>query len=256
MNIRILGAHNCESQTTSFVCILIDDTLAIDAGGLTSNLLIAEQQKIKAILLTHQHYDHIRDIPGLALNLYQQGANINIYSTPDVQTTVETHLLNGQLYPRFQELPKAKPTIRFNLIVPYESRQIEGYGVLALPVNHDGNTIGYQVRDAEGKVIFYTGDTGPSLLDCWRYVSPQLLIADATFPNSQKEFATSAGHLTPSLLQEELITFREYKGYLPQIIIVHMDATSEQEIRNEIAMVAEALDTSITVAHEGMQLYI
>ena len=87
-------------------------------------------------------------------------------------------------------------------------------------------------------------------------MSPQLLIVDVTFPDGNKDFATKAGHLTPSLLHEELISFRKYKGYLPQVIVVHMDAASEQEIRNEIAVVAEALNTSITVAHEGMELHI
>ena len=31
MNIRFLGAHNCESSTIKLVTLLIDDTLAIEA---------------------------------------------------------------------------------------------------------------------------------------------------------------------------------------------------------------------------------
>ena len=61
MNIRILGAHNCETRTTGCICLIINDVLAIDAGELTSSLSMSEQQKLKAILLSHQHYDHIRD---------------------------------------------------------------------------------------------------------------------------------------------------------------------------------------------------
>ena len=75
-------------------------------------------------------------------------------------------------------------------------------------------------------------------------------------PNSYEEFATNTGHLTPSLLNEELIEFRELKGYLPRIIVVHMDPTLEKEIEEEVAVVAESLNTLITVAHEGMQLHI
>ncbi|GAH21991.1 unnamed protein product [marine sediment metagenome] len=81
MNIQVLGAHNCESQNSKFISLLIDDILVIDAGGLTSSLSFAAQQKIKAILLTHQHYDHIRDVPAIAMNFYLCGATINIYST-------------------------------------------------------------------------------------------------------------------------------------------------------------------------------
>jgi len=256
MNIRILGAHRCESQATRCVCLLIDGTLAIDAGGLTSTLSISEQQKLKAILLTHQHYDHIRDVPAIALNLSLRGAGIKVYSTPNVRATIEAHLLNGRVYPKFHELPEAKPTVSFNSIAPYEPERIEGHEILAIPVNHGDTTVGYQVSNAEGKAMFYTADTGPGLFDCWQHLSPQLLIVDVTVPNSCEEFATNTGHLTPGLLNEELIKFRKLKGYLPRIIVVHMDPTLEKEIEEEVAVVAEALNTSITMAHEGMQLTI
>jgi len=63
------------------------------------------------------------------------------------------------------------------------------------------------------------------------------------------------GHLTPSLLNHQLITFREINGYLPQIIVVHMDPAMQREIETEIAVVAEALNSKIDVAYEGMQLH-
>jgi len=256
MNIRILGAHNHETKTTSCVCLLIDDTLVIDAGGLTSNLSIAKQQKLEAILLTHQHYDHVRDIPGIALNLSLRGAHIQVYAPADVRATIETNLLNGKIYPKFQELPEAKPTISFNDIMPYVPQRINGHGIMAVPVNHFDTTVGYQVSDDKGKAIFYTADTGPGLSDCWKHVSPQLLIADVTMPNAYEEFAKKTGHLTPNLLKEELLIFREHKGYLPQVITVHMDTGLERQIKEEIAAVAEALNISIAVAQEGMQLQI
>ncbi len=80
MNIRFLGAHNCEWPKTRLISLLIDDVLAIDAGALTSSLSLEGQQKIKAILLTHQHYDHVRDIPTLAMNLFLSGATTKVYS--------------------------------------------------------------------------------------------------------------------------------------------------------------------------------
>jgi len=236
------------------MCLLIDDLVAIDAGGVTSNLSISAQQKLKAILLTHEHYDHIRDVPMIALALYSEGSNINVYCRPVVRDMIETHLLNGKLYPKFHELPAAKPTIEFISIEPYEHKQIENYDVLAIPVSHNDTAVGYQVTDTKGNVMFYTTDTGPGLTDCWRNISPQLLITDVTAPNRYEEFAINTGHLTPRLLNQELIGFQEIKGYLPQIFIVHMDPVLEGEIEIEIAAVAKALGASITLAHEGMQL--
>jgi len=256
MNIRILGAHNCESQTTSCVCFLIDNTLAIDAGSLTSKLSITEQQNLKAILLTHQHYDHIRDIPGIALNLSLWGASIEVYATADVRATIETNLLNGKVYPKFQNLPANKPTVSLKVIKPYQPQMIDGHNILAIPVNHFDTTVGYQVSDKLGKTIFYTADTGPGLSECWKRVSPRLLISDVTKPNVYEEFTKETGHLTPNLLKRELTVFQELKGYLPHVIAVHMDTGLEQQIKAELADVAEALNISITVAQEGMELHI
>ena len=256
MNIRFLGAHNCESRTTRCICLLIDDTLTVDAGGLTSSLSIPEQENLGAILLTHQHYDHIRDVPAIALNLSQHGASIDIYCTSTVRSAMEAHLFNGIVYPEFQNLPEDNPTVRFNLIKPYDSQRINGHNILAVPVNHQDLTVGYQITDAEGKTIFYTADTGPGLMNCWQHLSPQLLIFDVTVPDRCKDFAIKTGHLTPSLLNEELIGFQKVKGYLPPVVIVHMEPTLEREIRDEIASVAEARNIPISIAYEGMGINV
>ena len=57
MQIEVLGAHNIESRDSRHVSLLIDDVLAIEAAALTSSLPFKAQQKLKAVLLTHQHYD-------------------------------------------------------------------------------------------------------------------------------------------------------------------------------------------------------
>lgn len=256
MKIQILGAHNRESRDASCVCFLIDNTLAIDAGGLTSNLSIAEQDKLAAIFITHGHYDHIRDIPGIGLNLSFIGKSIEVYSAARVNTTIKNHLLNGVLYPNFQDLPPEKPTISFIDIAPYKTQRINGYEITALPVNHNDITYGFHIGNHSGETMFYTSDTGPGLSECWKHISPRLLFIDVTMPNTYDDFARQTGHLTPAMLKEELIAFRNYKGYLPLVIAVHMDTGFEPQIRKEIKTVAQSLDIPITVAEEGMQFNI
>lgn len=253
MKIRFLGAHNCETKDTRLVSLLIDDVLAIDAGGLTSSLSLKEQYKIKAVLLTHQHYDHVRDIPTLAMNLFLSGANTTIYSIPAVFEVLEKNLMDEVIYPDFCQKPPDKPTISFSVIEPNKAQTILGYDVLAVPVKHGVPTVGYQLG-ADGKTMFYTGDTGPGLTECWERVSPQLLIIEVTASNKFTERVAGGGHLTPSLLERELADFRKLKGYLPRVIIVHMNPQLEKDIAAEVAAVAKNLSASLPLAHEGMEI--
>jgi len=254
MNIRVLGAHNCESQSLKLVSLLVDDVLAIDAGALTSSLSLEEQKKIKALLLTHQHYDHIKDVPPFAMNLFLSGATIRVYTIKPVHDALFRHLLNEELYPDFRQKPLPSPTLKFTIIEPLQVELIEGYSVLAVPVSHSVPTVGYQLTSADGRVLFFAADTGPGLASCWQHVSPQLLIIEVTASDRYTEWAAGGGHLTPALLKQELVSFQEVNGYLPRVVAVHMNPALEEEIAAEIAAVAKSLGCSITLGYEGMEL--
>ena len=252
MNIKILGAYaGYESLNTKFISLLIDDVLALDAGGLTSSLSFADQGKLRAILLTHRHWDHVKDVRTLASYLYYGiGGTINVYSIPSVRDFLG-HLFQGS---DFGGDLMENPTVKFTEIELLKTQQIEGYSVLAVPVNHSVPTVGYQVTSPDGKVLFYSSDTGPGLADCWERIAPQLLLIEATGPDRFKEPYKRVGHLTPNLLKQELTSFRKLKGYLPQVVVVHLNPEFEEETKAEIAAVAEDLDHPISVGYEGMQL--
>ena len=256
MKIRFLGAHNCESQNSRCTSLLIDDVLALDAGGLTSSLSFTEQLKLRAILLTHRHYDHIRDIPAVAMNFFLREAVVHVYSTQPVRDALATNLLNGELYPKFLEYPGGNPAVKFTVVEPFQTVKIDSYKVMPMPVNHSDHAISYQVSSPDGKVVVFTGDTGPGLADCWKQVSPQLLVTEVTASNRFEEFARQSGHLTPGLLQQELASFRDINGYLPQVALVHMNPDLEEEIAEEIATVAVNLGSPIVLAYAGMEIVL
>ncbi len=256
MRVRFLGAHNTESLTTRHTCLLIDNCLAIDAGGLTSRLSFRRQTQLKAVFLTHEHYDHIRDVGALAMNLYLRKRSIDIYSTQPVLNTLKTNILNGQTYPNFFERPPEKPTIRFTVVTPHQTVQIDDYVVEAIPMSHSVPSVGYRISGPGGATVFYTGDTGPGLYESWRHVSPNLLVIEVTASNRFNEFASTARHLTPDLLKQELVTFRQLKGYLPDVAVVHMSPSIESEIAGQLETVAEELDANIFRAREGSEIDI
>ena len=84
MEIQILGAHNIESKDTGLATLLVDGILAIDTGALPNSLSFEEQLKLKAILLSHQHYDHIRGIPAIGITLFLHQKNVNAYGTQPI----------------------------------------------------------------------------------------------------------------------------------------------------------------------------
>jgi ribonuclease BN (tRNA processing enzyme) len=254
MKIKVLGAHNYEGQSLRMVSLLIDDVLAIDAGALTPDLSPEAQRKIKALLLTHHHYDHIKDVPALAMCLAFGGATTRIYSTPTTLDILARNLMDDEIYPDFRRRPEQNPTVSFSQIEPYKAETIEGYTVLALPVSHSIPAVGYQVTAGDGKTFFYTGDTGPGLAECWRQVSPQLLIIEVTYSDKHVERAYRAKHLTPALLKQELESFREVRGHLPRVVAIHMTPDFEEEVAAEVAAVAQELDCPIPLAYEGMEI--
>jgi phosphoribosyl 1,2-cyclic phosphodiesterase len=256
VHIQFLGAHNIESQNSRHVSLLFDDVLAIEAGALTSSLSFSAQQKLKAILLTHQHYDHIRDIPAIGMNFFLHENTIDVYSIPPVFEILATHLLDDRVYPNFMEKPPGKPAIQCKVLELNKPELIAGYSVLPVPVNHSVPTVGYQVTSAEGKTVFYTSDTGLGMAECWQKVSPQLLIIEVTAPNRYEEFAHRSKHLTPDMLRQELDSFCVIKGYLPQVVLVHMNPLQEKEIKAEIAVVARSLGAEIQFSYEEMQIHL
>jgi len=256
MNIQILGAHNIASKDSSCISILIDRVLAIDAGALTPNLTLDEQQELRAVLLTHYHYDHVRDIPSLGINYYLHESTIDIYATQSVLEAVSAYLLNDVIYPDYTKRPPDKPAVRFHTLEVGKEELAAGYTALPLPVHHAVPTVGYLLTARDGKKVFYTSDTGSGLADVWRQISPDLLIIEVTGSNKYHDFALQSGHLTPSLLRTELESFRDINGYLPRIVLVHMNPIDEKVIRSEISQVEKSLQTEITFGYEGMQLEI
>ena len=219
---------------------------------LTSNLSLKAQQKLKAVLLTHRHYDHVKDIPTIGMNFYLLGKSLDIYTLRTVYEDLSAYLLDGTLYPDFTARPPEKPALKFKILEPGREASVESYKVLPVTVNHAVPAIGFQITSSGGKKLFYTSDTGPGLAECWRQVSPDLLIIEVTTIQKYQEFAVQAGHLTPSLLKAELEGFRALKGYLPRIVTVHANPLDEKALETELAGVAGALKANIQLGREGM----
>ncbi|HUS17214.1 MAG TPA: MBL fold metallo-hydrolase, partial [Chloroflexia bacterium] len=203
MQIRLLGVHQGESKTTKFISILVDEVLAIDAGSLASGLTFDEQKKLSTILVTHCHYDHIKDIPMVAFNTMHNG-QIMIYCQPDTREALELHIMNQSIWPKMYDIPRPEaPSIRFCNVEAQHAFRVGSYTVLPVSMKHAVPTVGSSVAQ-NGKSFFFTSDTGGDCHDAWLQMKPDLIICEATLPDRLVDDADAYGHLTPSKIEHEL----------------------------------------------------
>ena len=256
MEVRVLGAHNLQSSNTRQSGYLIDGVLAVDVGSLSSALSPEEQGEIQAVLLTHRHLDHTRDIPTLALMTLDDPRQIDVYSLSETLEGVHAHLLDGDVYPDFtKKLTDAPPKYRFHPIEPSECFKVLDYEVKPIPQPHPVPAMGYIVRSKSGACMAYTGDTGGNLLPFFQddFV-PNVLFIDVTFPNRLEGLAKLTGHLTPKLLGEQLLEVSKAKLHLPKMLAVHINVPNRDEVIPEVKSLATDLGIDLGPGAEDMVL--
>ena len=223
MKIKVIGCSGAEFPGHNAPGFLLDDEILFDAGSITNILDEQAQMKIRSIFITHAHLDHIRSIPFLADNIIvgKKKQQITIFSITPVIKTIKKHLFNSAVWPDFTIIPNPDNAI-LNLQGLKVDRgiAINGYTITPHKVNHTVPAVGYLVEDKNGKMFFYTGDTGPcpKTWEKMKHKQINCLIIDVSFPNSMNELALTTGHLTPELLKKELMTI---KNMPERIYITH-----------------------------------
>lgn len=182
----------------------------VDAGSMTGSLLESEQDKIRNVMLSHAHFDHIKGVPLLADNMVgrTQGIPINIWGLPEVLHLVRQHIFNGHVYPDFSRLPtvEAAPLV-FQPFLDEKPIRLDDIEVLPVRVNHTVPAVGFLVRD-ENAAFLYSGDTAETQR-IWELGKEERRLKAAfietSFPNDLKDIARASGHLTPELLSHEIV---------------------------------------------------
>ena len=250
MELRILGAHSSESRDTRMASYLIDDVLALDAGSLTRALTFDQQHRVRAVFLSHRHFDHTRDLLTLGLYAERVGSTVDVYGLDDTIDFVTNRLLGIVDTP---ERGPDKPAFRFHEVEHYEEFNVLDYTAIAVPVPHAAPAVGFQVTDGEVK-LFYTGDTGVGFSESWDRVAPDALLTEVTFGNENERHALDVGHLTPSLLGRALNEFKDHHGYLPIVIASHIHPQWEETVRRELNEVSRQLGIEILVAEADLSI--
>ena len=255
MLLRVLGCHGGETPDHRTSSFLVDGRLAIDAGALTSSLSLAEQRKVSAVLVSHSHMDHIRDLATLADNRCQAGGpTLVVAGTPGTLDALRTHFFNDSIWPDFSRImTRMGPTIAYKILQPERAYKIAGYLVRAVLVNHTVESSGFVVTKGR-KSLGYSGDTGPTER-LWKVLNNvsnlRALLMEISFPNAQQALATVSGHHTPQTLEQELGKLNGH-GKLP-VLLYHIKPACEREVIREIRRLARK---NLLVVRNGQRFRI
>ncbi len=262
MNLRVLGCHGSgqlvSGERGPVQCgtcgFLLNDRLVVDAGTVGSRLYLEEQRRIRVVLLTHLHFDHIRELPTLADNLVGEiDEPVIIAAIPEVLDGLRRHIFNGVVYPDFFQLPDpSKPVFVSCELRPGRETQLCGFGVTPIRVNHVVPTVGFLLRD-EDRTLLYSGDTYHTE-ELWQVAKGvsglKAAFIESSFPDEMSELAKVAKHLTPALLAEEFAKIA--RPELP-VFAYHLKPRFRDRIRQELGRLGIP---QLTALEEGQTLVL
>jgi cAMP phosphodiesterase len=239
MDLRVIGCHGGETPKHRTSAFVVNDELAIDAGSLTSGMELKAQCALTAVLVSHAHLDHIRDLATIADNRAQNDCPpLVIAGTKQTIAILQKHFFNGLLWPDFTKIPSARqPTIKYLVLKPEVKTTVGGYSVRAILVSHTIECCAFVVESRDG-AIAYSGDTGPTKR-MWEVLNkvPNLraMLMEVSFPDSEQRVATLSGHHTPMTLDKELRKYKSPKD-LPTLLY-HIKPVFQAKVEREVARI-------------------
>lgn len=236
MDIRLVASSIGNGITYQYLMsYIVNGSVAIDAGciGLLSPL--DDQFRIRHVLLSHSHLDHIATLPIFLDNVYQDGPEcVSIYGHPETLDSLRTDFFNGRVWPDLVELEKTGA--RFMKLIPLqpeETVRIESLEILPVELDHLMPTYGF-VLTSEGVSVAIISDTAPTER-IWEVLreTPNLeaIFLEASFPDSMQWLAEKSKHLCSSALSREL----DKLGRPVRTIAVHIKPAYHEQIVRELS---------------------
>jgi ribonuclease BN (tRNA processing enzyme) len=234
MEIEVLGSYGGQSEGRRMTCLVVEGTVALDAGSLSQVLPIERQQRVQSIVLSHSHMDHTTSLPFFVENVFGKLRDaVDVYASPATIYAVRKHLFNNDVWPDFTRIPNhLLPALRFHELSDETPFEIDGVRFTPIPVDHLVPTYGFLIEKG-GSAFLWSSDTGPTKR-LWEVAdqTPNLaaLGLEVSFENALQPIADLSLHLTPQTVASEL---RQLKRKLP-VLLHHLKPSSEPTIYEQI----------------------
>jgi len=195
------------SERQHTACFIVNGVVAFDAGSLAM-AVGADREKVRDIVLSHTHLDHIAALPLFVDDLFSTlRSPVRVHATQAMIDALRTHIFNDVIYPNFEEIANEYGSVlEFREYEFGREFTLADLSILAAEVNHNEPSAGFIISDETGSIVL-TGDTAGTF-DIWKAASEardlRAVLVECAFPNSMSGLADAARHLTPSGLKAEL----------------------------------------------------
>jgi ribonuclease BN (tRNA processing enzyme) len=228
-------SERSENQHQFLTSYVINDTVAIDAGCLGLNGTAQEQARLKHVLISHTHVDHLGSLPIFVENAYEARTDcVTVYGNESVLKCLHTDIFNDRVWPDFIALSRdAKaPFLRLVQIEAGKAITLSDLRITPVAVNHVVPTLGFIVEDGSAAAVVVS-DTGPTE-NIWQQANEtanlKAVFLEATFPNAMSRLADVSKHLTPAQFGVEIQKLKQRA----KIIAVHIKARYRDEVVKEL----------------------
>ena len=236
MKLQVLGCHGGELPECRTTCFLVDGKLALDAGALCASLPLDQLLQVDDIVVSHSHFDHVKDLPLLAdLIVGRREKPVTIWASQVCAKTLRDNMFNDALWPDFTRIPtKKNPVLQLKSFRPGSTFEVGRYTVTSVAVTHPVESCGFVVRNGKAAIAM-SGDTGPTD-KLWKLLNKtknlKAVLLETSFPNHMQALADISGHLTPQTLASELDKF-ERNG--AEVLLYHLKPAFVQKLKAEVS---------------------
>ncbi len=238
MRLRVLGCHGGESPRHKTSAFVLDGALGIDAGATAGALALDEQMALQAVVISHAHMDHVRDLATLADNRCQGATEtLVVAGTAFTLRALREHFFNNVLWPDFTTIPLVEggaPTLEFVELLPETDHRLGEYTVRPVMVSHTIESAGFVISHG-GTAVAYSGDTGPTER-FWEVLRDRpdvtALLQEVSFPNELDWLAMRSGHHTPATVSRDLAKLG--RSALP-VLVYHVKPCFQAQVERELA---------------------
>ena len=210
--------------------------MAVDAGSLALGVTPLHRERLRDVVITHAHMDHVATLPIYIDDLFSKlDEPVRVYATEEIVNLLERDVFNWSIYPRFSELHNGRTRVmEYAPVRPGEEFSVAHLKVTAVYVSHTVPTVGLIVSDGASTVVF-TSDTAATA-ELWQAVNrrPRIdaLLIEASLPDELAGLAQVTGHLTPATLAEEVCKLRHTDF---DVLAVHIKPGHRHEVTRQLA---------------------